>query len=370
MSRRFIGVSLLCLVAAVAGAEEIRFVPAASSAPGRFGTSWSTDLWVYNLQDDGPITVWASFMGPAEAKATSAEVAIELPTGGMVTVRDAVRELFGLAASGAIRLRSEYMFEARSRTFDQADGGGELGQGIPALALPDATAARSLLNNSGALLGAGNAPGADGVRTNLGLLNTSDQTIACDVMVFQDEPATSLVGLARDLEIGPGEWFQADVFELVNAADRDIPSARVLFWDIGFDDGLIGYLSRVNNRSGDATYIDRVVPRRYRVTPVMYQAELELHLDGTLDVGSLTFTGPDGEDVVVIQPPDGWTVSAEVSSNNDFCYRFVAHVVDGGSGSASLQYRLRADQSSLAGSDLCGDGGGVECLMEHCLYLP
>lgn len=374
MLKRLVLVSLLCVTAAVAGAEEIRFIPAASSSPGRFGTTWSTDLWIYNLQDDGPITVWASFLGPADGKAAGEEMAVDLPTGAMVTVHDAVRELFGLTASGAIRLRSEYRFEARSRTFNQADGGGELGQGIPAVALPASEGAEVMLNSSGALLGAGNVPGADGVRTNLGLLNTSDETVTFDVWVFQDEPERTLVGFRRSLEIGPGEWFQADVFELVNAADRVVPSARVMFWDEDRGQGLIGYLSRVDNRSGDATYTDRVVPRRYRVTPLMYSGEIQLHYDGVLEVDSITYSGPDGGDVVVLEPPDGWIETAEVSSNRDFCYRFIAHVNEGESGSAILQFSLQASGDggggAAAGFDSCDGEGPAQCVMEGCWYLP
>jgi len=367
MSKRVVIMGLLLGWVAVATAEEVRYVPAVSSAPGRFGTTWTTDLWIYNLQDDGPITVWASFIGAAGAKAHDSEVAIEIPPVTMTTVRDAVTELFGLTASGALRLRSDFKFEARSRTYNSAQGGGQLGQGIPAVAVQSG-GDEVLLNGAGTLLGAANIPGPSGVRTNLGLLNASDETIEVEVWLFGDEPPGLLLGYLLDLEIGPREWLQTDVFGLVGAADRTSESAHVVFGSLDTE-ALVGYLSRVDNTSGDATYIDRIVPRRYRMTPDIYRTTMELTYGGVVDVDSITYTGVDGEEVTVIQPPDGWSVTTDVSTNHDFCYRFIGHVDGGETGWARLDYDMEGP-GGRSGSRTCGDDGPARCVIEDCFYLP
>jgi hypothetical protein len=174
---------VLAFSTAVAGAAEtVRWTPAAASNPGLNGSQWTTALSVHSRATDQTIAVQVAFLPDAAVNSNPTEVTLQVEPEGLVEVQDVVASLFGEHRAGALRLRSAQPFEASSRTFNRGSDVGTFGQGIPAVVDAD-------MPQGWVLLGAANRPGADGVRTNLGLLNPTHWDI--DVMVGLFLPETS-----------------------------------------------------------------------------------------------------------------------------------------------------------------------------------
>ncbi len=234
---------LVLLSAPSLAALETWWIPAAASNPGLHGTVWTTDLWLYSQVTDENITVTASFFPEQLGTQTPSQAAIELPPNRPVEIEDAVATLFGENRPGSIRLECPYPFHAKSRTSNTGGSAGVYGQGIPAFSSYDTAPGYTLL-------GAANRPGPDGTRTNIGIANTS--TLTQTVHIFARDPATLDPYGSASVEIGPFGWYQGDLFEILGVADQTIELADVSVFPSAL---FMVYLSRVDNRSGDGTFV-------------------------------------------------------------------------------------------------------------------
>jgi len=310
--KRMVFVSLvLIILTTMAGAEEIRWIPVAASNPGLHDTQWTTDLWIYNRVFDAEIQVYLAFFPDAEGDLEPHEVMVTVAASSSLKIDDVVGQLLAENRPGAIRLRSEHPFEARSRTMNSGSGQGTYGQGI------EGQPADNALFGS-LLVGAANDPGPDGVRTNLGFVNPGEDD--GDVFVVLSEQDTVTVIGTAYVELGPHGWYQANVFDLVGAADHVTDNAVVT---CVFGRGLLPYLSRVDNRSGDATTVLPFTAQPVYTVPTDWQVDLTLTYSGGVTIDSLVYTGRDGADVTVSAPPSGFTVDLEFVSPAEFCYTVV-----------------------------------------------
>lgn len=295
---------VLVLASCTAVAEEELWIPAAASNPGLHGTAWTTDLWLLNRVIDMSIEVTAAFFPDREGTATPEEAVVTLDAGSQIEIRDAVMTLFGEHRAGAIRLRSEHPFSAQSRTANNAGSSGSFGQGIPAFSPTDTTEAFTFL-------GSANRPGNGGVRTNIGLVNLGDEEETVSIFA-RDAETRSDLGV-RQITIGANGWFQDDVFSLLDIDQQVVELADVAVFGAGAS--LLGYLSRVDNRSGDGTFIAPTIAERVHGAPGTWELKAVLTFedafmhwfeydlpDGTVvrvddpdsgfDTGTLYFTGP------------------------------------------------------------------------------
>jgi len=299
-------VALVLLLAAIPSAatgHEL-WIPAVASNPGLHGTMWTTDLWIMSRVLDASIEVTATFFPEQEGTTTPEEAVITLEPGSQIEISDAVMTLFGEHRPGAVRLYSAHPFSAQTRTANNAGPGGSYGQGIPAFPATDAAEAFTFL-------GAANRPGNGGVRTNIGLVNLGDEEE--EVSIFARDAQTHADLGVRVIDIGPGGWVQRDVFALFGIDQQAVNLADVSVFAAG--SRLLGYLSRVDNRSGDGTFIAPTVAEfvhsgsgEWELKAVlmfedamMYWWEYDLP-DGTVvrvddpesgdDTGTLIFTGP------------------------------------------------------------------------------
>lgn len=236
-------VTVIMIVASAAFALETLWIPAAASNPGLHGTVWTTDLWLYSQVVDADLEVTATFFTEQEGTAEPKQATITLAPATPVEIIDAVAVLFGEGRPGAIRLEAPYPLFAKSRTWNSGETTGTYGQGIPAYTRDDTGPGYTML-------GAANHPGVDGVRTNIGIANTS-QTNQTVTIGARDPETLEIFGRA-DVEIGPFGWFQDDLFELLGVGDQLIDLADVVVYPTAFH---LVYLSRVDNRSGDGTFV-------------------------------------------------------------------------------------------------------------------
>ncbi len=308
MKRANIVVLVVFVLTTVAGAEEIRWLPVAASNPGLHGTNWTTELWIYNRVVDAEIEVALAFYPDAEGNPEADEVTVTVAAGSSLKIDDVVGQLFEENRPGAVRLRSEHEFEVRSRTFNDGADGGTFGQGIPGQS-PESGMLGSLL------VVAANDPGPDGVRTNVGFVNPTDNSGRV-LVVLSEQDTVTVIG-TEFVELGPYGWYQANVFDLVGAADHVTENAVVT---CVFGPALLPYLSRVDNRSGDATTVLPFTAEVVYTIPTDWQVGLTLTYSAGVTLDSLVYTGVDGGDVTVNGPASGFTVDLEFVSPARFCY--------------------------------------------------
>jgi hypothetical protein len=362
-----IGLTIIVLGSS-ANAEEVRWVPAAASVDGQFGTSWSTDVWVHNLAVDQTITVHISLYSRQDGAAPTEEVAVEVPRTTSLVIHNVVGDLLGAAGSGALRLRSEHPFEARTRTYNDGGDAGSFGQGIPAVDPEDAMP-------FGALVGAANLVGPAGVRTNLGILNPGETPTEVLVFLMRSVDNAEADFLTMfSVELGPRGWMQGNLFELAGFADEDIDNAYAIV--VGDHNPLdpvtpiFSYLSRIDNRSGDAVYVEPFLNLRYAAVAPEATVRYSLGSTGDFSPYLVSFPGPEGEVQTVLQPSADWSTEVVVDGNQILCFEVVGHVPEGGMGTADacLEYHV-PDSGSGSMCRYCGPEAGEVCQLEICSFV-
>jgi hypothetical protein len=241
------------IVLAGAGADEARqvlFLPAAAKARGAGGTDWRTALYLTNLVDV-PVDVAAALLPPGfdnSAAVANATVIATLPARGSLTVDDLVGALGedGVAGGVALILTAQglglpaTLVSGTSYTFTpNPAGSGGYGQGIPATPAGD----------RGRVVVAGVRQGAD-YRSNLGILNTSDQALEVDVTVRN--AAGDSVGF-EVWNLAPYEFRQVGVG---NLAGGGLSGGSVECERRSATGSFRAYLSVVDQETGDAAYFE------------------------------------------------------------------------------------------------------------------
>lgn len=291
---------LLTLISFPTAAETVRWVPAAASNPGLHGSTWTTDLWIYNRVSDRSITVYLAFLTEEDGVVDPVEISVDVPVINRVYIQDVVGSLFGESRPGAIRLRSEHEFEVRSRTFNTGSDVGVFGQGIPAVD-PSTTRPAAIL------LGASTGGAAHSKRTNLGLLNPNTEPIRGFIFVY-GETYSDYLGQA-DLELGPLGWWQGDVFDLIGRTVA-VEDAIVTVFSLEIDEPVISYISVVDNASGDGAYLEAVNGMPAYTEPLDWTIDFTITTtDGTAD--QLTVTIDDNDPEVFTDLSSGAQVTLE-----------------------------------------------------------
>lgn len=337
--RTLASVLVLLFVVGVAAAEVVRWIPAAASNPGKSGTHWSTDLWITSLTVDSPIEVHLALLSAEPLNgAEPDEVTVEVPAFSTILLKDVVNTVLSQNRPGALRLRSDLPFEAQSRTYNSAGENGTFGQAIPAVAASHTEGGP----RRWMLIGAANRPVEDGVRTNIGLYNMTGYETEVRLTVTSQETGQVIGQSDTVVPVAGYGWFQANVFELVGAADEEVENATVMV--VGGDPSVSGYLSRIDNRSGDGAFFLPIDADYVSSTPGEWKVTLTLH--ESVNVDALVFTGPQGWDVVADEPEGGWTTTFTIESPTEFCFEVWAS----NGGHASVVLELDRSDGGLQGS--------------------
>ncbi len=298
MFNRLATAVVMVIAAASFGGAADQFFHVAAHNPGVNDTMWLTDAQVFNPDAVNSIDVSLSFLeaGEDEVKDDD-EVTITVGPRQAVVLEDLVSSVLGRAEAGSIRLVSDSLFFASSRTYNIGDGeSGTYGQYIAAASSEEAVA-------QGILLLANNDPAIDGFRTNVGFVNPGSSEVSIEVSVY-DTDMGMLIG-STTLDLAPLGFQQLNnIFGIVgtpievraNATIQYLASAPVL-----------AYASVVDNTSGDAIF---VTPRADTGTPTNPNNPPEGTIDQpSADVAivageSVFFSGsasdPDGDDVSVL----------------------------------------------------------------------
>ncbi len=235
----------LALAAAPAAAQEtVRYFPAAASTPGLNGTFFSTDAVLFNPDSDVPVTVYLSWLPGGSDNSAAAEVPVTILPRTGVRLEDLVGQTLVGSGAGGVRMRADAPFLAVSRTFNNGKPAvGTFGQTI--LSVDESAALQQ-----GLLLGLVNDPSASGFRSNVGFLNVGLTATTVTVKVW-DAGAATLLGQAS-VALPPRGFSQSNVFALIGQAATAVANATVEFTATG---PVLGYLSLVENTSGDAIFV-------------------------------------------------------------------------------------------------------------------
>ncbi len=295
MNARVVTAAILLTATMGVCQEYVRVVPAVASGPGRLGTYWTTHLWLTGFEVDEATRVLLSFYPPNEANWEPVEREVLVAPGTTLDVEDVVASLFGASGPGALVLRSELPFEARSLTASPSPSGpGVVGQGIPAMQRAEYPL------YEGVLLGAANRPGPQGTRTNFGVFNLGycDQFVVIEVHADDGD----LLGRSGFL-LGPAGWKQVDVFGITGLAEEEVPSATVTY---STPLRVAAYLSRIDNATADAAFIPPAADPR-PAAPQEFQLWVLLQRSGLADVASLTLADGSGKPHALPSPSEaGW----------------------------------------------------------------
>ena len=288
---------VLCIAGTASAQEVVRYFPGAASASGAEGAFFVTDARLYNPDSSQPITVFLAFLERDADNSNAAEMSVSISPRSGEAFDDILASFFGLSeVAGAIRMRSDSVFYATSRTYNRAGAEGTVGSFIPGISPADAV-------DSGILLQIVNDPADTGFRANVGFTNPNLQSVTATVRVF-DADTGELIG-ERNRDLKPRAFTQINnVFAYVSARNRVTTNATVEFTA---DLPVLAYATVIDNSSNDPIF---VLPFDDEGTPVAENRPPSGTIsspigDQTIAEGeSLQFAGvasdPDGDDVTVL----------------------------------------------------------------------
>jgi len=224
------------------------FYPAAAEAAGAQGTHWTTSARVASLVDF-EVTLAAAMLhqGRDNTGAVAAPTVLGvIPPHGALVVDDIVGRLGESSVVGGLYLRATAeaaglparLVTATSYTWTpDAAGSGGYGQGLPAVEAggPGQSAVAGLVQGAA-------------YRTNVGALNTSSETIEVEIRILDSSGAE--VVTARWM-LQPYEQRQESLTAL---GVPSLESGSAVMTRTSAAGSYVGYISTVDQLSGDATY--------------------------------------------------------------------------------------------------------------------
>ncbi|MEN8164921.1 MAG: hypothetical protein ABFS37_12385 [Acidobacteriota bacterium] len=224
------------------------FVPAAASVGGVGGTFWSTTGWFSNTIDF-PLTLWGAFLPPDTnntARLSSLTQLATIPARGFITIEDIVGTLGESDVAGGLYLEARasavglpaVIATGTTHTFTpNPSGDGVYGQGLPAVGPGELNRVfiPGVFKNSG-------------FRTNIGLLNTSGESLEVQIVVYDDggdEVASTFWTLP------PYAHKQASLNAL---GVGNMSGGTVVITRRSSGGSFRAYTSTVDQKSGDAVY--------------------------------------------------------------------------------------------------------------------
>lgn len=221
------------------------YLPAAAHAPGRFGSFWTTDLWIYQ-QGASKLHLWFNPTGRDNTDAASVVVPL---TGPVTAVRDVVDTLFHTDGVGSIHYLADGPVTVTSRTWTTTPDGGSYGQTV--LGIPVAQAAVAGTGQAGALRTT--VDQVAGFRANLGLVNVAGVTTTVLVEIFAADGAEAPGSSSFAVELQPYGMTQID--DVLSRLEPGPRQGLIVRTSVVTDGGaILAYLSEVDNRTNDASY--------------------------------------------------------------------------------------------------------------------
>ena len=230
---------------AASGGHVEGYVPAVAHANGRFGSVWTSDLWIYH-QGATVIHLWLNKPGQDNTDGESVVVNLEEP---VVFISDVVGTLFGTSGSGSLHYIADGPVTVTSRTWTPGEEGGSYGLTLPGEPVGAASFAGS--GQAGTLRVVVNQ--RLGFRANFGVVNVTPVPVSVLVEIFtaDGEPAPGDSSFTLDLE--PFGMTQVNnILKALTASDRD---GLIIRAGVTSGEGAIfSFLTDVDNTTNDSSY--------------------------------------------------------------------------------------------------------------------
>ncbi len=220
-------------------------LPSAAHTPGRFGSFWTTDMWIYQ-QGASSIHLWFNPTGQDNTEVASVVVPLTNP---VTALRDVVSTIFGTDGVGSIHYLADGPVTVTSRTWTTAPGGGSYGQTI--VGVPVSLAAVPESGQAGALRVT--VDEAAGFRANLGLVNIAGLSATVAVEIFTADGQAAPGSSSFTVELPPYGMTQLnDLLERLEPGERHGLIVRASV--VSPQGAILAYLSEVDNLTNDASY--------------------------------------------------------------------------------------------------------------------
>jgi len=217
----------------------IYLIPAAAHAPGLGGTSWVSDVVLYNQASSRASVNLYYLQGNHDHTGTTGK-RITVPAGASLKLGDVVGHTFGsTSTSGALYIGSDQELLITSRTYNNASSG-TYGQFIAGMPLADAIGADQTvrliqLTRNG------------DYRTNIGFANASGKKITVTVKLYRNNGSAIAT---RDYTVQPYGFFQK-----TDIIGTDVSDAYAIVSSPSTGAKFFVYASVIDNRTGDPVYI-------------------------------------------------------------------------------------------------------------------
>jgi hypothetical protein len=217
-------------------------MPGAANIKGANSSHWVTDVVISNLEDFA-VTATVEIFERDGAGAAADTVDLMVPPRQSLLIRDALTTLTSSTGAAALAIRASRGLTAVGRTYNDTPLG-TFGQLVPGV---DISADRVLRGGTVGHLLQLEESGAEGRRTNLGLVNTTQVPATVELRFF-DELGRS-IGVIEE-QLPPFGNIQLNrVLRLVSGAG--LRNARAEVRVKSSISGVIAYATSVDNRSGD-----------------------------------------------------------------------------------------------------------------------
>jgi hypothetical protein len=246
MHRRIVFFVLAMAVVFAATAQTL-YVPAAANAEGANQTQWRTDLQV-KAQGGEAAAFTLELLESRTNNSDPMSLEYSVAAGESKRLGNVLEAAFGYSGTAALRITAtEGRITATSRTYND-DPAGTYGQTVPAVEVENGVGVEG---QSTLILLSRSPDPSIGFRTNLGLVNLTDSTIAIEIDVFNAD-GTAIGTLFKNLKPFEHRQFN-DVFDMVGAGD--VADGYAVVRTSTEDGSFLAYASVVDNGSGDAVFI-------------------------------------------------------------------------------------------------------------------
>jgi hypothetical protein len=280
-TRKLLLLSLVALLAAPAAIAnhyaDFYVIPAAIHSDGANG--YLSDLGLQNFQST-PLTVTLLFVESGEGNPDNVTNLVStavpggtvtVPAGGSVILRDVLAGYAGTTNPfGALLVSADRSFAVISRAYQRNATGGTFGQTVqPVRDFIENTLGDT--NNAGAVAYVPGLTHNSQYRTNLGFVAGSGATGMTITVELKGADGTSL---GTRTFLVPANRFVHTQFSTLSIANVTYDAAGAEFRITGGDGAVTPYASVVDNRTGDAVFINGVFPQNTFLaarTPAIFQ---------------------------------------------------------------------------------------------------
>lgn len=275
-SRYIVSIVLLLFLCIPAAAQvnDTHVIPIVGLTDGAGGTKWTSSVHVFNPQTY-PLNISITYL-PTHGE-IGEEVLLELGPNQTAVTEDVLGDWFATSGTGSLLFATfradnptvedsvvARSFLVRSRAYNTGGANGSYGQGVPStwIGLLD----DGISSIAEGVTNVGNA-GFSGFRTNVGAVNLGDETIFLLVVVYDEDGAVVGNTLNQPLEF--------TVHPFAHEQQRLPISGQRLTLEFFLDDPsgeavVFPYVSVVDNRSGDGTYIE---PKLLATGDILYKGK-------------------------------------------------------------------------------------------------